>query len=66
MAKPISLTPLAEEPRSVLPTAEAAKHINRTEQTLRRWASTGTGPLKPRRIGGRLGWSTAELRELMA
>ena len=64
-AKVIQLTPLALETRSALPTAEAAGHLNRADQTLRLWAMTGTGPLRCRRINGRLAWPVACLKELL-
>ena len=57
--------PLAEETRSVLPTAEAAFHLNRRPQTLREWACLETGPIRPVRINGRLGWSVSEIRRLV-
>ena len=46
--------PLDQETRSALPTAEAAFHLNRAEQTLRLWACLENGPLRPIRINGRL------------
>ena len=64
-AKVIQLTPLALETRSALPTAEAAGHLSRADQTLRLWAMTGTGPLQCRRINGRLAWPVAGLKELL-
>ena len=36
----IHLKPLQTETRSVLPTEEAAAHLNRQPQTLRKWAMT--------------------------
>lgn len=49
----------------VLPTAPAAECINRQAQTLRKWASTGTGPIQPIRIHGRLHWKVSDLRNLL-
>ena len=46
-------------------TAEAAFHLNRSEQTLRLWACKETGPLRPARINNRLAWSVAELRRVL-
>lgn len=57
--------PLAQETRAALPTAEAAFHLNRAQQTLRVWAMRESGPLRPVRINGRLAWPTAELRRLL-
>ncbi len=45
-------------------TATAALLINRKPQTLRRWASEGSGPVRPRRVNGRLDWVVAELKAL--
>jgi len=57
--------PLASERRAALPTAETAAHLNRQTQTLRAWASKGTGPIKPIKINGRLAWRTADVRQLL-
>jgi hypothetical protein len=53
--------PLAQETRSALPTAEAAYHLNRAQQTLRLWAMRNDGPVKALRIHGRV----AEIKSLM-
>lgn len=58
-------TPLDREIRVTLPTNEAAHHINRAPQTLRRWACLGDGPIRPVRINGRLAWRVADLRRLL-
>ena len=60
-----SIQPLATEIRSTIPTSEAAPHLNRASQTLRVWAMTGSGPIQPIRIGGRLAWPVADIRKLM-
>lgn len=60
-----NLTSLDREHRAALPTAEAARHLNRAEQTLRLWAMRENGPIRPLRINGRLAWPTAELRRLL-
>jgi len=60
------LVPLDRETRSILPTAEAARHLNRAPQTLRVWACYENGPIRPIRVNGRLGWPVAELRRLLA
>ena len=44
------------EGRVGLTTAEMAIVLNRKPQTLRRWASYEDGPMRPRRINGRLIW----------
>ena len=64
-ARSIQLTPLALETRTVLPTPEAAFHLNRAQQTLRLWACREDGPIRPLRINGRLVWPVAELRGVL-
>lgn len=66
MAANISqLIPLAEETRAIVPTAEAALHLNRAPQTLRLWACREDGPIRPLRINGRLAWPVSELRRVL-
>jgi hypothetical protein len=60
------LVPLAQEPRSHITTFEAARHLNRAQQTLRMWASSDSGPLRPIRVSGRLAWPVADLRRLLS
>ena len=59
------LTALDYETREVLPTKDAARHLMRQEQTLRGWACHENGPLRPIRVGNRLGWRTQEIRLLV-
>lgn len=56
--------PLEQETRANLPTADAAFHLNRQPQTLRIWACRENGPIRPRRLNGRLDWPTAEIKKL--
>lgn len=57
--------PLEQVTKPNLTTAEASHFLNRRPQTLRIWAMRdGKGPLRPRRIGGLLAWSTAEVKAL--
>lgn len=58
-------TPLAQEARAHLTTAEAAFHLNRAPQTMRLWACREDGPIRPMRINGRLAWPVAELRRVL-
>lgn len=58
--------PLEQETRSHVETACAAHHLNRKEQTMRSWASTEAGPIRPIRINGRLAWPVANIRKLLA
>jgi hypothetical protein len=53
------------ETRSALPTSEAAFHLNRAQQTMRLWAMSESGPLRPIRINGRLAWKTDDIRKLL-
>ena len=64
-AKTIQPVALAQETRTALPTAEAAYHLNRAQQTLRLWAMREDGPLRPIRINGRLAWPVAAIRALL-
>lgn len=59
------LPPLDRETRTALPTAEAARHLNRAQQTLRCWAMREDGPIRPRRINGRLAWPVADIKRLL-
>lgn len=61
----VHLTPLALETRTAITTAEAAQHLNRAQQTLRGWACTESGPIRPIRVNGRLAWPVAEIRRLL-
>lgn len=65
--KPYSanVVPLEHESRSNLPTAEAAVHLNRAQQTLRLWAMRENGPIRPIRVNGRLAWPVSELRRIL-
>ena len=51
--------------RTAVDTAAAAYYLNRRPQTMRGWACLENGPLRPLRIGGRLAWRVAEIRELL-
>lgn len=46
-------------------TAHAAYLLTRRPQTLRCWASSETGPLRPVRINGRLAWPVSELKRVL-
>lgn len=56
--------PLEAVTRDVVDTEAAAYYLSRKPQTLRKWHSTGEGPIRPSRIYGRLAWSVAEIRKL--
>lgn len=59
---PPEITPLGRELRTAITTREAAIHLSRAQQTLRKWAMNGDGPVKPVRVQGRLMWSVADLK----
>lgn len=61
----VTLVPLECEPRTALPTREAARHLNRAPQTLRLWACMENGPLRPVRVNGRLAWPVADIRRVL-
>jgi len=61
----VQLTPLAQESRAAVTTGEAARHLNRAQQTLRIWAMREHGPIRPLRINGRLAWPVSELRRVL-
>jgi hypothetical protein len=46
-------------------TEQGAFYLNRKAQTLRIWACKGKGPIRPKRINGRLHWSVNEIRLLV-
>lgn len=52
--------------RDTLPTNEAATAINRSPQTMRKWACLESGPLRPIRINGRLAWKVSDLAALLS
>ena len=57
--------PLERETRSAVDTATAAHHLLRKPQTLRLWAMSGSGPIQPLRVHGRLAWPVADIRRLV-
>lgn len=63
--KAIQLTPLELEPRTALPTPEAAWHLSRAQQTLRIWACRDNGPIRPIRLNGRLLWPVSEIQRVL-
>ncbi len=56
---------LASETRSHLTTAQAAPQLGRQQQTMRRWACMGDGPIQPVRVHGRLMWPTDAIRAVL-
>lgn len=62
---PAQFPPLDQELRSHVTTEAAAHYLNRRPQTLRGWACREDGPIRPRRLNGRLAWPVAGLRALL-
>lgn len=60
-----SYPPLETVTRPSVTTGEAAYYLNRKEQTLRGWACLEKGPIRPRRVGGRLAWDVSALKRLL-
>ncbi len=63
--EPQQFPPLESVTRPTVDTAAAAYYLNRKPQTCRAWACMENGPLRPRRIMGRLAWSVAEIRAVL-
>ncbi len=61
-----STTSLVSDTRSHVDTSCAAHWLNRTPQTLRKWACYEDGPIRPNRVNGRLSWSVADIRRVLA
>lgn len=57
--------PIDHETRSHVETACAAFHLNRKQQTMRAWASTGNGAIRPVRIMGRLAWPVEAIKHVL-
>lgn len=62
---PQSFLPLVLEQRPTIATEAAAFYLNRRPQTLRGWACSENGPIRPIRINGRLAWRTNEIKTLL-
>lgn len=63
--QPYGCIPLSREIRTTISTNEAAFHLGRKPQTLRKWACYEDGPLRPVRINGRLAWRVADLNRVL-
>jgi hypothetical protein len=62
---PQQFPPLELVSRPTIPTEQAAYYLLRRPQTLRGWACTEDGPLRPVRINGRLGWPVAAIKAVL-
>lgn len=47
-------------------TNEAAALLGNEPQTLRRWNCEGSGPIRPRKVNGRLRWSVTEIQAILS
>jgi hypothetical protein len=56
---------LHSETRIAIPNKEAAAALSLQPQTLRAWSSTGSGPIRPVKLAGRLYWRVADLLRLL-
>jgi hypothetical protein len=56
---------IENETRTHITTAEAAFYLNRLPQTLRGWACTEKGLIRPVRINGRLAWPVKDIRKAL-
>lgn len=57
--------PLEAVTQPAVSTEAAAHYLLRRPQTLRGWACFENGPVRPVRIGTRLGWPVSEIRRLL-
>jgi len=56
---------LKTETRVAIPNREAAAALTLKPQTMRSWSSSGTGPIRPVRVGGRIYWRVNDLLRLL-
>jgi len=64
-ASAVQYPPLDQVTRPHVPTDQAAYYLTRRPQTLRGWASSGSGPVRPHKVNGRLAWPVATIRALL-
>ena len=64
-AAPHQFPPLELETRPTVSTAAAAHYLHLAQQTLRVYACKENGPLRPRRVCGKLHWVTSDIRRLL-
>lgn len=57
--------PIEQITKPVLTTEEAAFYLNRKSQTLRCWAMSEHGLIRPLRINGRLAWPVKEIKKVL-
>lgn len=57
--------PIEEVTTPAVCTAVAAFYLGREPKTLRAWSSSGSGPLRPIKVNGRLSWPVRDLRRVL-
>lgn len=57
--------PLEEITSPTVNTAHAAHYLNRQPQTMRYWASSESGPIRPVRCNGRLAWKVSDIKAVL-
>lgn len=59
--------PLSMETRTLIPTSDAACHLNYSTWTLRSWSCFDNGPIRPVRIHGKRGlwWNVEDIKRLL-
>ena len=65
MAQRTQFPPLEEVTKPLLTTDEYCHYSNYKKQTVWLHASTERGPVRPIRVGGRLGWPTKAVKQLL-
>lgn len=65
MATQTAFIPLEQVTNPTVTTNAAAHYLDRKPQTLRGWASTESGAIRPIRVNGRLAWPVAAIRKLL-
>lgn len=61
----LEYVPLESISTPTVNTVAAAHYLHLKPQTLRMWACKECGPIRPRRINGRLHWNVNEIRRLL-
>ena len=64
MPKNVTFPPLEEQTKPLLTTKEYCFYLNFQEQTAWIHACKQTGPVRPVKIGRKLGWPTKAVKEL--
>lgn len=65
MAMKVTYPPLVDEHRPGICTAQAAFYLSRSPQTLRLWACSESGAVRPSRLNGRLMWPVKDIKRIL-